>query len=377
MLFATAELKRSWARFVGLTSGAGLLVFVLLFQQALLTVILDGVAGAVGRQSAPVLVFARDARRAVGGSLLTSEQLTTVAAQPGVADAAELGVTAVSIRGPGSERRHNASVVGYQPGRPGSPTGLETGRMPDAPNEVVASAEDAPGRYRVGDTLTVEPGDVELVVVGLTVRSRYGLSPTLWVSWPTYVQLVQLTVPNTTVVLPSVAAVEPAVGVDAADLVRELNAVAPELEAVTREDAAATAPGKEAIRLAFLVVLGLGHLVVAVVIAFFFLTLTLQKEPSITLLRAMGARASYLVRGLVCQVAAVTVGALAIGALLMALAVPVVRSTVPITLEPAAIASSGGTALAVALVGSVPPIRRVLRVDPNAVVSRPLLGTTR
>jgi putative ABC transport system permease protein len=377
VLFAAAELRRSWARFVGLTLGAGLLVFVLLFQQALLTVILDGLAGAVGRQSAPVLVFARDARRAVGSSLVTPDQLATVAAHPGVADAAELGVTAVSIRGPGSERRHNAAVVGYQPGRPGSPVGLQTGRLPEAPNEVVASAEDAPGRYHVGDTLVVEPGDVEVSVVGLTVRSRYGLSPTLWMAWTTYTELVRLAVPATTTVLPSVVAVQPAVGVDAGELVRQLNDALPTLEAVTREEAAATAPGKEPIQLAFLVVLGLGYLVVGVVVAFFFLTLTLQKEPSITLLRAMGARSGYLVRGLVCQVAVVTVGALAVGAVLMALAVPAVRSTVPVALDPTAVVTSGGLALAVALVGAVPPIRRVLRTDPNAVVSRPLLGTTR
>ena len=57
MLFATAELRRSRARFGFLTVGAGLLVFVLLFQQALLAAVLDGMTGAITNQSGPVLVF--------------------------------------------------------------------------------------------------------------------------------------------------------------------------------------------------------------------------------------------------------------------------------------------------------------------------------
>jgi putative ABC transport system permease protein len=377
VLFAVAELKRAWARFVSLTLGAGLLVFVLLFQQLLLAAVLDGLAGAISNQSAPVLVFAREARGALAGSLVTPEQLVTVAAQPGVADAAELGVTAVSFRGPDGAERHNASVIGYQPQRPGAPTGLRTGRLPEAPTEVVASAEDAPGRYHVGDTITVEPGDVQLVVVGLTEGSRYNVSPTLWTPWATYEQLVRLAMPDTPVVLPSVVAVQPAAGTDPTQLVRDLNAVTPEMEALTREDAVANAPGKAAVRLAFLVVMGLGYLVVAVVIGFFFLTLTLQKEPSITLLRAIGARGTYLVRGLLCQVAVVTVGGLGVGALLLAVAVPLVRSNVPVTMEPMAVVTSGASAMAVALVGAVPPIRRVLRTDPFAVVSRPMFGGSR
>jgi hypothetical protein len=242
---------------------------------------------------------------------------------------------------------------------------------------VVASAEDAPGRYRIGETLVIEPGNVEVVVVGLTADSRQGLLPTLWVAWPTYAELVRAVAPHTTVVHPSMVAVEPEAGVDPANLVRDINAQLPAVEAATREEAAAAAPGKGPLRLAFLMVRGLGYMVVGVVLAFFFLTLTLQKEPSLTALRAIGARPSYLVRGLVFQVAAVTVGALAVGAALMVVAVPLVRPIVPVALDPAAAARSAGTALAVALVAAVPPIRRVLRTDPNAVVSRPLLGSTR
>jgi hypothetical protein len=154
MLFATAELRRSRARFGFLTVGAGLLVFVLLFQQALLAAVLDGMTGAITNQSGPVLVYAREAQRSFGGSLVTPEQQAAVGGAPGVADAAELATTLLSYRAPGDDELVNVSVIGFRPGRTGAPTGLRSGRLPDAPGEAVVSGEDAAGRFGVGDELT-------------------------------------------------------------------------------------------------------------------------------------------------------------------------------------------------------------------------------
>jgi putative ABC transport system permease protein len=377
MLFARAELGRSKLRFGLLTLGAGLLVFVLLFQQLLLGTVLDGMTGAIEHQSAPVLVLSRQAQRSVTGSQVLEDQLAAVAATPGVADAAELAVTMLSFQGedePEDEWREVA-VFGYRPGRAGEPNNLRSGRLPEASNEVVVSAEDAVGRFGVGDTVTIEPSAMQLTVVGLTEGSRYTVSPTLWVPWPTYEVLAVGAMPELGgVVLPSAAAVQPEDGADPDELVTTLNEAFPELEALTREVAVDTAPGRESVRLAFMVVIGLGYLVVAVVIGFFFLTLTVQKEPAITLLRAVGSPQGYLVRGLLLQVVVVSLGGLVIGVALAYGAAPLLRSTVPVTIEPRALGLSALSALGVALLGAVSPIRRVLRADPSSVVSRPSLG---
>jgi putative ABC transport system permease protein len=376
MLFARAELGRSKLRFGLLTLGAGLLVFVLLFQQLLLGAVLDGMTGAIAHQSAPVLVLSRQAQRSVTGSLVTDDQLASVAAAPGVADASELAVTMLSFQGDGEpeDSWHEVAVFGYQPGRAGEPTNLRSGRLPRADDEIVVSAEDATGRFGVGDTVTVEPGAARLEVVGLTEGSRYNVSPTLWVPWPTYEVLAAEATPELGVVMASAVAVVPGEGVDPDRLVTDLNATFFELEALTRQDAVDTAPGRDSVRLAFLVVIGLGYLVVAVVIGFFFLTLTLQKEPAITLLRAVGSPQGYLIRGLLLQVLVVTVGGLAVGVVLAFAAVPLLSSAVPVTVDVRTIVLSAGSAMGVALLGAISPIRRVLRADPYTVVSRPSLG---
>ena len=373
MLFATAELGRSKTRFGFLTLGAGLLVFVLLFQQALLAAVLDGMSGALTHQSAPVLVYARQAQRSFTGSLVTEDQLANVSVAEGVADSSELAVTMLSFRGPGSEQRINAMVIGYRPDRAGEPLGLTEGRLAEAPGEAVASGEDAKG-FGVGDTIVVEPGERKLTVVGLTDGGRLNVGPTLWTPWEGYLELVRAAAPAVPMVLPSAMAVQPEPGVSPAQLVKSLNAAFPDLEALTREDAAEQTPGRSSIQLAFLAVMGLGYMVVAVVIGFFFLTMTLQKESSTTLLRAVGARGNYLVRCLLYQVAVVTFGGLAIGTLLMLVAAPLLGSTVSVKVDPVVILSTAVPALAVSLLGAIPPLRRLLRADPFAVVGRPSLG---
>lgn len=376
-LLALSEVRRSKGRFAMLIAGTGLLVFVLLFQQLLLGAVVEGLTGAVARQSGEVLVFASQSRQNLYGSLITPAQLKAVRDTPGVEDASELAVSIVAMHGglmTEDAGTVDAAVLGYRPDRPGSPTNIVQGRAPQEPREVVASEEDAPGRYRIGSVLRLEPGGTELTVVGLTAASRYNVAPTLWVPWVGFSAVVLGANPDAGTILPSVVALNVTPGADVATVKKALTDRIPDVDAVTREDAAAQAPGIGAVRVAFIVVMGLGYLVVGFVVSFFFLTLTLQKESSISLLRAIGASEKYLVRSLFIQVLIVTVGGLAVGLLLLLAALPVVRTGVPVAASPGAVFTCAFGALAVALLGAIPPMRRTMKADPFAVVGRPSLG---
>lgn len=373
MLFANAELRRSKVRFGMLTIGTGLLVFVLLFMQALLTSVLDGWAGAVSHQSAPVLVLTRDAHRAVIASWLTPDLFQEVNDVPSVGNASELGFIGLSFRRPDTRERHAATVIGYQLGQAGSPTDLHSGRFPEAPGEVVASVEDARSDYAVGDTVVIEPGEMTLQVVGLTENSRMNLSPTFWVPWETYEEMFTVVYPSPFAV-PSVAAVTPAQGVEPEQLVDDLNAALPEMEALPAPEAESSAPGRHSVEQAFWLVIGLGYVVVAVVVGFFFLTLTLHKERSIVLVRAMGARTGYVVGSLLRQLVVVMVLGIGIGVALLFASERAISQTVVISTEPWVILRTAVPVVAVGLLAIIPPVWRVLRTDPQEAISRASFG---
>ena len=212
-MLAGKEVKRAKLRF-GLLSGAvGLLVFLILFQQALLGSLLLSFTGALENQSGTVLVFSEEARKNVSGSVILPPQQAQIAAVDGVGASAPLAEGTFTIEADGDDV--DASVFGFQPGGPGEPTRMVEGRLPTTPSEAVASKEDASAGFGLGDTVTSVDGDIPLTIVGLTERSRFSVAPTLWVTFDGYTALRKASNPDATAVLPSVIAVTPADGVSA------------------------------------------------------------------------------------------------------------------------------------------------------------------
>jgi putative ABC transport system permease protein len=365
-LLAVAEIRQAKGRFALLIVGSGLLVFVLLFQQVLLAAVLEGLTGAVSHQSGNLIVFAAQARRNVAGSLVIPAQLEAIRRVGGVADASELAATMLSMSsaGPATE----VAIIGYRPGRAGTPEGVVAGRQPVVASEALASEEDAAGRYGLGAVVKLQPGGTELTIVGLTAGSRYNVAPTLWVPWDGYGRAVRGAHFDALTVLPSVVAVRTADGFDPDAVGRSISGTVAGTDVVRREDAVTDSPEITAVRAAFAFMLGLGYLAVGLVVSFFFLILTVQKAPSLILLRAIGAPERYLVITLWQQVAVVTVGGLVVGIALLVVALPFVPAVLPVSVSPATVVVSALVALGVAFVGSIPPMRRILHADPVAVV---------
>ena len=95
----------------------------------------------------------------------------------------------------------------------------------------------------------------------------------------------------------------------------------------------------------------------------FFLIVTFQKASALTLLRAIGARASTLVKALLVQVVFVMVLGSVIAFGLYALSIQGVKNLgVQVELMPVLVTSA--VVLVLALVTSLFAVRRVLRLDP-------------
>ena len=166
MFLALREIRRARWRFVLLTGAVGLLVFLILFVQALTGALIGQFIGALDHQSADVLVYSAQARKNLEGSVVPPATVEAVANVPGVAETGPLGEGTFSVRAGGKLR--DAALIGYEPGRPGEPTTLTEGRLPTGPFEAVASSRNA-GRGLASATRCVS------YAVG--ARSRWSDSP--------------------------------------------------------------------------------------------------------------------------------------------------------------------------------------------------------
>ena len=217
-------------------------------------------------------------------------------------------------------------MFGYELGGPGFPTTLSAGRLPQTDGEAVASASDASAGYAIGQRLTVVPGDTPVTIVGLAKDIQFNVQPTLFVSYPTYETFVRATNPDATGVLPNLVGVEPVSGVDPTSLAASITQQVEGVEALDRATAVASLPGVSSIQQSFAIILGLAFVVVILLTGFFFLIITVQKTPSLTLLRAVGASGGFLLRNLVLQVLLVIGAALVIAVPLTVFAVSAASS---------------------------------------------------
>ncbi|QGG95064.1 ABC transporter permease [Actinomarinicola tropica] len=370
MTLALREIRRAKLRFSLLAGAVGLLVFLILFQQTLLGTLLGYFTGALENQSGEVVVFNEEARRNLEGSILTEEQLAAIADVDGVEAAGPLGQGTFTVRAVGELT--DASLFGYELGGPGEPTRLVEGRLPESDGEAVASSVDASAGFDIGDTVEVADGEVAIEVVGLAADSRFSVQPVLFVSYATWEGATQAVNPDAPAVLPSagLAIVEG----DAADVATAIGEAVDGVEALDRATAVDSLPGVAAVSQSFNLILVLAFVVVTLVVGFFFLILTVQKLPALSLLKALGYSDGALIRSVVAQVLVVSIAGVLIGGGMLQLASLASSQDFPIEADPRLVATSGGAVVLLALLASVGALRRVKKVAATDAVSRQSLG---
>lgn len=368
MFLALREMRRSVVRFGLLVVAIGLLVFLILFQQALRDGLITSFVGGVRNQSAPVLVYSVDAQRVLQGSIIAPPLERQIRDAKGVGDAARVSQSTFTVevnRGGESD----AAILGTDNQALFHPNDVTGGRMARAPGEAVGSDAD----FSVGDRVEVVPSSggaaVTLSVVGVAREIQLSVTPTLFTDLATFDDATRATNPNATERLPNALAVIPAAGTTPSEVVATINAAAPDAEALTRADAANKSPGVAQVRQSFQIIFLLYGLVVPLVTGLFFLILTLQKAGSLTLLRAIGARSGVLAGSLLIQVGIVVGLGLAVG---IALFFPVSQARVgglSLRFDPTVVVVWAVLLTVLALVSALASLRRVLRIDPIAATT--------
>ncbi len=367
MFIALHEIRRAWVRFALVVTAIGLLVFLILFQQTLQSGLITSFVGAIEHQSSPVLVYSVDGLCNLEGSVILPDVEQDVRSVDGVGVAGRIGQGTFSVRAGGQTT--SAAIVGFEDPRVGAPTTLVSGRMAAADGEAVALESSADEGFGLGDTVRVEPGGLELRIVGQVLEIGLHASPTLFTTYGTLEEVLASSNPAARGLAPAAIGVIPEGGVSDAQLVERIDRAVPDAEALTRADAVTSTPGVAQIQQSFRLIFLLYGLVIPLVTGMFFLILTLQKAQSLTLLRAVGASAGYLIWSLLIQV--VTVMVLGIG-LAVAMYTPLSSRRLgglPLTFQTGAVVFWAVALLVLGILSALVSMRRVLRIQPIEAIT--------
>ncbi|HLT17465.1 MAG TPA: hypothetical protein VK007_12245, partial [Acidimicrobiales bacterium] len=218
-------MRRAKTRFGLLIAAIGLLVFLILVQQALQDGLVTSFVGAIRQQSAPVLVYATDGQRTFQGSVIPPPLEETIRSVEGVGASGRIGQGTFTVEVAGDDETSNAVLLGVEDHALGGVAELAAGRQPEGPGEAVGTSLD----FEIGDRVRVVPIGVqdgegpEVEVVGLVDRGQLQVTPTLTTSWETFEEAARAVNPDAEAILPNVIALAPAEGVTDAELVARVN----------------------------------------------------------------------------------------------------------------------------------------------------------
>lgn len=362
MRLAWREIKRAKVRFAILTGAVALLALLILFLGTITSSLVTDFIGALRNQSADVLVYGAQARRNVEGSVVLPAQAAAVAEVAGVAESAPIGEGTFTVEA--DARLTDAVLWGYELGGPGAPTTLVEGRLPRADDEAVANRGDRAEGFDIGDRVAIVPDGPDIEVVGLGTDLRYSVTPSLFVSYRTYVAAVRAANPDARDVVPTLVGVEPEPGVDPEDVATRISDTVDGVEALDRGTAVDESPGVASVRQSLNLVLALAYTVVVVVTGFFFLILTVQKSEALTLLRAIGATRARLTRSLLAQVLLVVGSGIATAVIALALVARTTGGDVDVEIDPGSVLATAIVLLGCSEIAALVAVRRVLRLDP-------------
>ncbi len=370
MQLALAEIRRRRGRWASIIGAIAFIVFLVLILAALADGLFIGSTGALRSSEADGLVYSADGRRSLVRSELPIDDLSSVAAIDGVADAGALGVLLATAATDGD--LFDIAVIGHLPGAVGEPTTLADGRPP-SPGERHVGMADLSLRDKgieLGSFVLLTGSAQPVEVIGFVSDARYLLADTLWVTLETWESL-RFEIRPETRGRGSVAQAFPiriAEGADLETVAAAVDAALGTTETVSTDQAILSLPGVEQQASTFTAIIVVSFIVVGIVIALFFALITLEKRGQLAILKAIGSSNSLLLRGVLVQALIATVAGYVLGFGLSRLLALVLPPAVPVEFLAGTARTLFLATIVMGAVGAVLSFRRIIHIDPASAL---------
>lgn len=378
-MLATRELLGGKLKFSLIALAIGLVVSLTMIMSAMSAGLIAGMTGAKMSLAADALVYQGDTYVALERSVLSAEDLRTIAEAKGVRSSYGVGHAIATVDS--AEEDFDARVFGL-----GSEFGqlpLVEGRGEPGPGEAVVDVAAKSGGVKLGDVLHLTPIDRELEVVGFTKGRRYIMAPALYVDMPTWEDIYVNTalgrmedsdgggqaaerIAGRMSGAASIAAVRLEDGVTPEDLAETLG---DRFDVVTPAEAAMAGNGMDVMVLAVDGIQWVSLVIGALVVGVFFYITTLHKTGQIAAVKALGASDAYMCAQLLVQVTILVSIAAVFGTLLALGTAKGMPPDMAIEPQPGPWAATLASVYAAAYAGSAFSLVSILRIDPATALN--------
>lgn len=358
MFLALREMRHAKLRFALITLVIVMVSSLVFIIAALANGLSEGNTAAIEALPVDGIVVSAGSDFQLDRSTVSAGAARSIAALDGVTAAEPIGIASANIKTAGQTRLIGASLFGIVPDGMVQPRIASGAGLGSVANGAVIDRTLANDGIGIGDTITVQPGDVNLTVVGITGGQTYRIAPVLFVPLDLF-QKLHPSQPG-----------EPSDSVTAILVKGNKTAMAaipgavPDTTVGSKQQIANRIPGESEQNSTLLLIQLFLVVIAAGIIAAFFYIITLQKMPELGVMKAIGAGTGYLARSLVVQVALLAFAGVLLGISLADTLDLVIGNSVPYAISAQRMALFGALLLVTAIGGTLLSLVRIARVDP-------------
>jgi len=358
---ALKELRRRAGRFGPVLVAMTLLVILLVVLGAFLDGLASSQTGVLRAQGDRLIVVADDASLDPTRSALEPAVADDLAAIEDVQEVgwlSQINATASVVNEADDTLIEDIVLVGHD-------LGTETVPAPGASGEAVVDNQLAAlTGVGVGDEILVGPEQAPLTVTELVDDVSAG-GPSVWISTDAWLDLAA-TIDPTSPPTRQVAVVETSSSLDgtASEIVDAVGGVevATVDEVIAADDVVTQQSGT------FQGIIGVTFVVTLLVVALFFVLLTIERIRLYAVMKAIGARSRDLIGGLAAQAVVIATTALVLGIGISLALLQFVPPDLPLVVVPSRLVVLAVATIVVAVLGALGTLRRILRIDPASAI---------
>ncbi|GFN32959.1 ABC transporter permease [Paenibacillus xylaniclasticus] len=370
MFLALKELKHSKTRFLMIA-----IIFVLI---AWLVFILSGLGNGLStlaastfkNMKADYVVFQQGSKASMSKSLLSNELTAKVAEMPNVKAASPMGVSMASaIKGnsTSNEDKVDIAIIGIVPGSFLEPKTVEgEGLTADNITSVIVNDTLKDEGFKLGDTFQLDGSPESLTIVGFVKDQTYNHVASVFTPIKEWQKMAFAAPGSDKGVADPVNAIMLQGSINPQDIDAQLS----DTDTVTRAAAVQGMPGYKEENGTILMMLAFLLAISAFVLGVFFYVLTLQKSNQFGIMKAIGAKNSFLYKAVVSQVFVISLASIIVGVILTYGTAAIMPEGMPFALDVTLVVAYSIGLLVISLLSSLASVRMISKIDPLKALGR-------
>ncbi|WP_071459627.1 ABC transporter permease [Bacillus massilinigeriensis] len=364
MFLALREIRHAKLRYSLIGLIMVLISLLVLFVTGLANGLASDNASAIQNMNADYLVLQKDSDNQISKSELDEKQLLQAKEVAGDDNTEDLGVRMSTVEKIDTDKKVDVTFFAVDPNGFLSPSLIEgksiskTGK-----DEVIADAALKQEGLKIGSEIKDQASGKTFMIKGFTEGVSFSHTPVVYVNFNAWKDLQKSIGQEQSSVT--------AIALKGTD--KTIKAVEKEMKGVnvlTTKEALQGIPGYSQEQSSLMMMIVFLFLISAIVLAVFFYVITLQKINQFGVLKAIGAKTSYLSANIVSQVAVLTIVSLIISISITYGLSQIMPDSMPFVLTPEVIAICSLLFIIVSLGGAALSLYRVAKVDAIDAIGR-------